>query len=123
MCSINLLWFCVVATLCCNVASGFAIESSLRNVLTSKNQSDSLPSIVKFLEEQEEKLQFSKQKDVVLVLGNVRSGKTTLTSLLTDVDLEAIETFDGSEEFVFIDKKKIESMNIQRPYRKPPYQN
>lgn len=58
-----------------------------------------------FLEKHEAQLEYSEKKDVILMLGNTGAGKSTLTSLITDVELFSIAIGDeDSGEFIIIDK-------------------
>lgn len=68
---------------------------------------DSMTSILVFMNNFARKLRFGDQKNVVLILGNTGSGKTTLTSLLSGVELEAKEVVPGSGEFVIVDEKDL----------------
>lgn len=68
---------------------------------------DSMTSILEFMNVFAQKLQYSDQKNVVLVLGNTGAGKTTLTSLLSGVELQSKEVVIGSGEFVIVDEREL----------------
>lgn len=76
-------------------------------VANNNTQVHSLSDIFEFLEENSKNFKLGEQRDVVLVLGNTGSGKSTLTLLLTGVELIAIETDEGSDEFVVKDKNRL----------------
>lgn len=75
----------------------------------NENQTGSVQEIFDFLNECGKNFQLGEQKDVVVVLGNTGSGKSTLTLLLTGAKLIAVETDDGSGEFVIKDENNIVS--------------
>ncbi|XP_037048165.1 uncharacterized protein LOC119082696 isoform X2 [Bradysia coprophila] len=90
--------------LCCLYASCILV-----NAVKAGNQtgSDSVQKIFDFLDECSKNFILGEQKDVVVVLGNTGSGKSTLTFLLTGVKLIAVETDEGSGEYVIVDENKL----------------
>lgn len=89
------------------------ISCILLSTVTDTNQteiqtdSDSVQKIFDFLDACSKNFTLGEQKDVVVVLGNTGSGKSTLTLLLTGVKLIAVETDTGSGEFVINDENDI----------------
>lgn len=91
-------------------ANPIALNKESKSVDSSKNDSlsnDSVTNILNFMRENSSKIQFSQQKDIVLMLGNTGAGKSTLTSFLTGAELESIETLKDSGEFVLVDKNDL----------------
>lgn len=68
---------------------------------------DSMTSILEFMNSYAQKLRYGDQKNVVLVLGNTGAGKTTLTSLLSGVELHSKEVVTGSGEYVIVDERAL----------------
>lgn len=99
-----MVYLCVCALVFFAVVKSYVVRPDLKELSTGK--SETLSSILKFLEERDEKVQCSQQKEIVLMLGETGSGITTLTLLLTDAEIEAIQAVKDSDEFVFIDKEK-----------------
>lgn len=98
------VYLCVFALIFCAGVKSYVVRPDTKDI--SHGKSESLASILKFLEECDEKVQCGEQKDIVLMLGEPGSGITTLTLLLTDVELETTQAVKGSDDFVFIDKEK-----------------
>lgn len=61
-------------------------------------------SILDFLDDHIDELQFPKHQDIVFVYGTADSNKTLLISFITDAEIEAIETEPCSGNFTFVDK-------------------
>lgn len=89
-------------TVLCTVGIFITANNNITQV-----HSDSVSTLFNFLEESRKNFKLGEQKDVVLVLGNTGSGKSTLTLLLAGVELIAIETDEGSYEFVIKDKNSL----------------
>lgn len=104
MSSLKMVYLCVCALVFCASVKSYVVRPDLKEL--SAGKSETLSSILKFLEERDEKIQCSSQKEIVLMLGETGSGITTLTLLLTDAEIEAIPAVKGSDELVFIDKEK-----------------
>lgn len=108
--TLNLCIFVLSSITISTHANPIASNKESQSVDSSKNVSlsnDSASSILKFMTENSAKIQFTRQKDIVLMLGNTGAGKSTLTSFLTGAELESIETLKDSGEFVFVDKNDL----------------
>lgn len=77
---------------------------NFKNASSTASNQNSATSIIKFIEENSAKIQFTPQKDLILMLGTTGAGKSTLTSFLTGANLESIETLKDSGEFVLVDR-------------------
>lgn len=71
--------------------------------------SQSAQEIFDFLNECSKNFILGEQKDVVIVLGTTGSGKSTLTLLLKGEKLTAVETSEGSGDFVINDENSLVS--------------
>lgn len=89
----------VLFILCCFIAISVATND--------QTDSKSIQAIYDFLEECSTNFTLGEQKDVVVVLGNTGSGKSTVTLLLIGAKLIAVETIEGSGDFVIKDEKNI----------------
>lgn len=78
----------------------------------SESDIDSTKTIVDFLQQQDDQLEKIEIRPMsVLLFGNTGCGKSTLASLLTDAELESVETFPGSAQYVIVDRND----RISRP--------
>lgn len=76
-------------------------------VSSATNRTDSVSEIFAFLDECSRDFKLGEQKEVVVLLGNTGCGKSTLTLLLTGAPLIAVETDEGSGEFVVKDSNSL----------------
>ncbi|XP_031631115.1 uncharacterized protein LOC116345674 [Contarinia nasturtii] len=65
---------------------------------------DSVTMILKLMSEYAQQLRFSDKKDIVLVLGNTGAGKSTLTSILSDANLNSREIDTESGQWIIEDE-------------------
>lgn len=96
-----MLHFAVYFTTLC------ALLPALTSSKSIQTRSDSITKIFDFLEQSSKNFTLGEQKDVVVVLGNTGSGKSTLTLLITGAELIAVETDEGSGEYVVKDKRDL----------------
>lgn len=62
---------------------------------TSTERESEVLSILDYVKEQDENFHVGSQKNVIMVFGAAGSGKSTLTSLITDADLESVAIKNG----------------------------
>ncbi|XP_055298570.1 uncharacterized protein LOC129566553 [Sitodiplosis mosellana] len=83
----------------------FCITLLITVVASDTTPATNVTAFLEFMEKHEAQLKFSEKKDVTLMLGNTGAGKSTLTLLITDVELFSVEIGEkDSGEFIIVDK-------------------
>lgn len=86
------------ATLCLAILS-FSLITSKANVLKNQPKDEMLRHWLEYIHEQEENFDMGPESKAVIIMGNERSGKTTLSLLLTDGEMDGIQETDGRYHF------------------------
>lgn len=86
-------------TLCLAMVS-FSWLSSKANVIRNQTGDEMLNHWLTYIHEQEDKFEIGPEDEAVIILGNGHSGKTTLSLLLTDAEMDGHAEPDGSFRFV-----------------------
>lgn len=106
--TILIIRLCVLYVLVnCHVSNN---NDSYHHEINRRNipDSNSITSISKFVEDLENKFILNKRKDVVLMLGITGSGKSTVTSLLTNSNLTSVELYEpGSGLYIIKDENEL----------------
>lgn len=87
-----------IATFCLAILS-FSLLSSKANVLKNQPGDEMLENLLAYINDQEERFEIGPENEAVIIMGNERSGKTTLSLLLTDGEMDGIQETDGRYHF------------------------
>lgn len=77
----------------------FSLLSSKANVIKRPSSDEMLNHWLSYIHDQEKNFEMGPEDEAVVILGNGRSGKTTLSLLLTDGEMDGIQELNGSIHF------------------------